>query len=341
MLLISVLGAQLKKTLAIFVCSLAFLNPITILPASASSCLSKADQAAMSGSNFDFLYMENCYKALGLSSTESNCSSILGSASNLYKLDWDKDAFRRVMQYDSCRETISIQPKPIPRPSEDSGKPTVPVVPVVPVKPVVPKQAKCTSVPVASSVKLVYGKNSDYLVNESNYLYPSTDPRYEIGGVGHLHIRTSHSVTSKNSTTGLGFEIRTLNLNGKWSGWRDSGGGSELVGYNGSYHHFVSVWTNDWTYADGSLASKGVKMHPADVQRVRVRVILTNNCGNTKWIELTKSSGVTLFDPKLGKPSLITCREPNSINNPRVDILGFGVSCQDYSKWDPDPGLPN
>jgi hypothetical protein len=303
----------MKKFLAVFLCTGVLLSSVIALPANASSCLSKADRAATSRNNFDFLSMEMCYKSLGLSSTESKCSSIIGLASTLYNMDLTRDGFRKVMEYDSCRETISVQPKPIPKPSEISNNPRVPFVPVVPKLPVkvAPKISKCTGMPLASSVKLVYAKQ------DGSAQFRPQAPFY-VGLDGYLNLRVSFNPNSKTAVTKWSAEVQTLDVNGIWIGWRHANSGTAGI-QSLSTDHILNV-------------AKGTRINPDAVKGVRVRVQLSNNCGKTKWIEITKSEGVSLWDPSRGTPISIDCLPGPNEDGPSYSILGLSRECVNYGR---------
>lgn len=308
---------------------------MSAMPANASSCLSKADQAAKTRSNFDFLSMETCYKSLGLSSTQPTCVSLINTAAGLYNIDWDKEAFRKVVEYDSCRETVAAQPnpQPEPQPSNSSSKPVAPVVPVTPEK---QKAVKCKAKPQSSLAKLVYGTGAREFSGAFYESYKdmgrwNTDGlRHWIGTDGYLGLRI-HLKTSTSAVSFFNYEVKTSNSKGQWSSWRNGGGQSFGPIYPGQNQYL-------WYALDVSLGSI---VRPSDVKQVRVRVQLGNDCG-WPWQELTSSSGLSLFDPKRGKPSTLSCALPSSSYYYKsagdlINVLGFGDECGDYSLANPTP----
>ena len=59
-----------------------------------------------------------------------------------------------------------------------------------------------------------------------------------------------------------------------------------------------------------------------------MRVQLSNNCGKTKWIEITKSEGVSLWDPSRGTPISIDCLPGPNEDGPSYSILGLSLVCE-------------
>lgn len=282
----------------------------------ASSCLSKADQFAMSKSNFDSLAMERCYQSLGLTATSAKCSSLINLAASLYGVDFKTEAFRKVMEYDSCRETkpAQTQPgRPAPVASPKSTKSVV--VPAVPTKPKAsaPEQCPNTPLPKTNLARLLYSKDPGLEVLASEDLKTRLVARDE------SLVFLLRSLDPKSRPIEFTFSFRTKDQGGTWSRW------SEPIT---DVYPSNPTPTNVISFVNNSYNHRGLGLAISESESIRVRFAFFNGCGLSKVFEVTKPIGTPIWNPKLGNPTWISCWVSGRQDTP---VLTFKPDCRSHN----------